>query len=107
MNFHTVATAGGSDVMKLSGKSIIGFRRGAADGDAIHAINPSTGEEIGPTFYSATGKEVDEAAQLASKAFEIYARVSGKNKGIFLRKIADNIEGLGDELVARATQETA
>ncbi len=92
---------------QLSGKSIIGFRRGASDGYAIHAINPATGEKLCPISYSASREEVDEAAQLASKAFETYARVSGKNKAIFLRKIAENIERLGDELVVRATQETA
>ena len=91
---------------QLSGKSIIGFRRGASDG-AIHAINPVTGEELCPTYYSASLEEVDEAAQLASKAFETFARVSGKDKAIFLRKIAENIEDLSDELVERATQETA
>ena len=93
--------------MMLSGKSIIGFRRGASDGDAIHAINPSTAEKIGPTFYSATGEEVDEAARLASRAFENYRRTSGKQKAAFLRRIAENIESLGDELVTRTTQETA
>src|SRR5438874_3414419 len=94
--------------MMLSGKSIIGSRRGASDGDhAIHAINPSTGEEIRPTFYSATYEEVDETARLASRAFETYRRASGKQKAAFLRIIAENIESLGDELVDRATQETA
>jgi len=94
-------------VTQLSGKSIVGFRRGASDGDPIHAINPATSEELEPAYHSASRGEVDEAARLASKAFETYACVSGKNKAIFLRKIAENIEILGDELVARATQETA
>ncbi len=93
--------------MKLSGKSIVGFRRGASDGDPIHAINPATSEELEPAYHSGSAEEVDEAARLASKAFETYPRVSGKNKAIFLRKIAKNIESLGDELVTRATQETA
>ena len=92
---------------QLSGKSIIGFRRGASDGYAIHAINPATGEKLCPTSYSASLEEVDEAAQFASKAFETFARVSGKDRAIFLRKIAENIEDLSDELVERATQETA
>jgi len=94
-------------VTQPSGKSIIGSRRGASDGDAIHAINPSTGEEIRPEFYSATYEEVDESARLASRAFETYRRASGKQKAAFLRKIAEHIESLGDDLVDRATQETA
>src|SRR2546426_827501 len=89
------------------GKSIIGFRRGASDFEAIHAINPSTGEAIGPAFCSATSEEVDKAAQLAGKAFSLYSRTGGKQRAAFLRKIAESIERLGDELVTRATQETA
>jgi alpha-ketoglutaric semialdehyde dehydrogenase len=94
-------------VFELSGKSIIGFQRGDSNSDRTPAINPATREELEPAYHSARPEEVDEAARLASKAFETYARVCGKSKAIFLRKIAENIEGLGDDLVDRATQETA
>jgi NADP-dependent aldehyde dehydrogenase len=50
---------------------------------------------------------VDQAAQLASDAFAIYRECSGKTKAAFLRRIADNIEQLGDTLTTRATAETA
>ena len=97
-----------SDKMsQLSGKSIIGFSRGAPGDGAFHGFNPSSGEELAPTYYSATADEVDRAAQLAGKAFEIYSRATGRDKAAFLRKIAENIESFGDELVTRATAETA
>ena len=93
-------------MFQLLGKSIIGFSRGASDTGAFHGVNPSNGEELEPTYYSAAGKEVDAAAQLASSASGVYGRTSGKDKGVFLRKIAERIEGLGEMLVARASQET-
>src|ERR1700738_4101587 len=91
---------------QLSGQSIIGFSRGAPAADAFHAINPSTGEDLPPAYHSASSDEVDRAAQLAHKAFETYSRATGKDKAAFLRKVAENIDTLGDELVVRATAET-
>jgi 2,5-dioxopentanoate dehydrogenase len=93
-------------MLQLSGKSIIGFTRGASDGGAFHGVNPSNDEPLEPTYYSATAAEVDAAAQLANRAFADYARAGGKQKAAFLRRIAENIEGLGETLVTRATRET-
>ena len=59
-----------------------------------------------PEYYSATKEEVDLAARLADKAFSTYSRTTGAERAAFLRKIATNIEGLGDELTSRATRET-
>jgi alpha-ketoglutaric semialdehyde dehydrogenase len=94
-------------MFQLSGKSIIGFSRGALGGGAFHGFNPSSGEELAPTYYSAKADEVERAAQLAGKAFDIYSHATGRDKASFLRKIAENIDCLGDELVTRTTAETA
>ncbi|MGH9529588.1 MAG: aldehyde dehydrogenase (NADP(+)) [Terriglobales bacterium] len=93
--------------MKLSGKSIIGFKEGANSNDLFYAANPKTGERIDPAFHSATIEEVDAAARLAREAFEIYGRTSGRDKAAFLRKIAANIESAEPEIVERAELETA
>jgi len=93
-------------MLQLIGKSIIGFARGASNGGAFHGVEPSTGAELEPAYFSATAEEVDAAAQLAKNAFASYSRVPGKDKAALLRKIAENIEQLGDALVTRATQET-
>src|SRR5262249_32768645 len=45
--------------------------------------------------------------RLAHEAFAVYSRASGAEKGRFLRRIAENIEALGDELIERANAETA
>jgi NADP-dependent aldehyde dehydrogenase len=92
--------------MELIGKSIIGFRSGAAHGETSYGVNPATGERLMPVYHLASLAEVDEAAQLAHRAFAVYGRLPGKVKAAFLRKIAKNIEALGDHLVTRANQET-
>lgn len=93
--------------MKLSGRSILGSELGGTSGKTLCATNPSTGEQLEPVFYAATAEEVDRAGRLAVAAFEEYSLASGKTKGVFLRKIAEKVEALGDEFVARAVQETA
>jgi 2,5-dioxopentanoate dehydrogenase len=42
----------------------------------------------------------------SAEAFKKYRKVSGKNKATFLRAIAEEIEGLGMELIQTAMQET-
>jgi NADP-dependent aldehyde dehydrogenase len=93
--------------LELTGKSIIGFTRSNSVADSFQAFNPSTAEQIDPAYFAASTEEVDRAAQLASEAFAIYRECSGKTKAAFLRRIADNIEQLGDTLTMRATEETA
>jgi 2,5-dioxopentanoate dehydrogenase len=91
----------------LTGKSIIGFREGAAAGNVFHATNPKTGERLAQDFFSSTLQEVDAAANLAHQSFAIYSRISGREKAVFLRAIATNIETIAAEIVDRAEQETA
>jgi 2,5-dioxopentanoate dehydrogenase len=93
--------------LKLTGKSIIGFREPNVAGDAFHATNPKTGEPLPQDFFSATAEEIDTAANLAQEAFAIYSRTSGYEKAAFLRAIAANIEGIAAEIIERAEEETA
>jgi len=92
--------------MQLTGKSIIGFKRGQTDSADLHGFNPATGETLSPAYHFATKAEVNEAAELASKAFASYSQTTGVQRATFLRKIASNIEALGDALIWRGTQET-
>ncbi len=91
----------------LQGTSIIGFQRGAVGGETLRGFNPASGENLLPIYYSARPDEVDQAARLAHDAFAVYAQTSGVERGRFLRRIAENIEALGDELIVRANAETA
>ena len=92
--------------MELTGLSIIGFSRGESNGGSLNGFNPTTGENLDPSYHFATPAEVNQAAQLAAQAFEPYSQTSGAQRGKFLRQIAENIEALGDKLITRATQET-
>jgi alpha-ketoglutaric semialdehyde dehydrogenase len=92
--------------VELTGKSIIGFRSGAAHAETLYGINPATGERLMPAYTAASAEEVNEAAQLAHQAFAAYGRWAGRERAKFLRRIAHNIEALGDQLTARATAET-
>ena len=90
----------------LQGRSIIGFQRGADNGPSFRAVNPTTSEELQPDYQAASEAEVYEAVILASKAFESYRLSSAPVRSAFLRKIAEKIEAIGDEICDRATQET-
>lgn len=93
--------------MKISGKSIIGFGRGAEGDTTFNAFDPATGNEVEPKFYSASVEELNRAVELANDARLVYGKISGGEKAIFLRQIAENIENLGDELLERAMLETS
>jgi 2,5-dioxopentanoate dehydrogenase len=92
---------------KLSGRSLIGFGEGASSGDPLYARDPVTGQQLQPGFSPATAEEVDRAVQLAADAFQAYRCTTGRDRGAFLRKIAEKIEAITDDIVERAAQETA
>lgn len=93
--------------MGLTGRSILGPELGGTHGHAFRATNPATGQELEPNYYSADANEADCAARLAASAFSEYRGACGKTRGALLRKIAEQIEALDDDLVARGVQETA
>src|SRR5215469_229807 len=91
---------------KLSARSLLGSREGAAGPDNFYAVNPVTGERLDPAFSSAAPADVELAARLASESFESYSRSSGRERAAFLRRIATNVEGIADDLIERAHLET-
>lgn len=92
--------------MTLLGTSIIGASRGATGGDLSHGVQASTGENLEPAYHGASSADVDTAAQLAATAFPIFSSLSGKQRAVFLRTVADKIEALGESLTARAMAES-
>ena len=95
-----------SATKSISGRSIIGFRRGTGT-TSFRAANPGTGEHLLPDFFSAEPGEIEKASSLAHDAFAIYSRASGRERGRFLRTIAAKIEAAGDVIAERAELETA
>ena len=83
---------------ELTGKSIIGFQSGGEGDPTIFGINPATGESLQPGYAAVSESELNRAAEFAAEAFEGFSKTSGTAKATFLRKIADNIEAIGDVL---------
>jgi NADP-dependent aldehyde dehydrogenase len=93
--------------MTLHGCSIVNGESVKGSGPEFAGNDPATGARLEPTYLSASKQDVDQAAHLADEAFPIYAKLSGKEKGRFLRQIAAAIEAATADLVARAHAETA
>jgi len=96
-----------TSMTRLSGRSLIGFHEGAGTGPEMYATDPTTGRQLQPAFIPARPEEVELAVQLSAEAFDSYRQVSGRDRGAFLRKIAEKIEAIAGEVVERAMQETA
>lgn len=74
--------------------------------DRISAFNPETLETLDGEFCVATDNEINIAMHKAHEAWKIYRNYSGKQKAAFLLTIAEEIEGIGSELIIRAMEET-
>lgn len=86
--------------------NIIANNYSAEGKERLSATDPRTKKTLAGKFAIATKNEIDRAAQAADAAWDIYRYTSGATKARFLNKIADNIEGLGDELIHRAMAES-
>ncbi|MGM0858842.1 MAG: aldehyde dehydrogenase (NADP(+)) [Pseudomonadota bacterium] len=92
--------------MTLEGKLLIGQQAVAGSSDPIQAIDPSSNERLEPVYAGGTVKEVDRACELAWAAFDTYRETSLEERATFLETIADEIEGIGDDLIQRAVAES-
>ncbi|MBL4605316.1 MAG: aldehyde dehydrogenase (NADP(+)) [Flavobacteriaceae bacterium] len=83
----------------IVGKNYIGETLSAKGNKTFTTFNPLLNTENESVFTEASNEEINEAAVLASKAFQVYSKKSGNEKATFLRAIAEEIEALGDALV--------
>ena len=90
----------------ISGKNYIGNTLSAEGKVTYSTFNPRLNLKNPWTFYEASEEELEQAVQMAANAFEVYRDVPGKQKAMFLRTIADQIEELGDELIETYTTES-
>lgn len=93
--------------MKLEGYSIIGSQRGNGAGGSWQARNPATGEELPTLFRAEDEAGLNQAVTLAEEAFANYGESSSEVRAGFLRTIADEIDAIEEELVARMMAESA
>ena len=92
--------------MKPDGGSLIGFGSGGMGGPEFKALNPATGEQLEPSFLSATADDVDRAVGLAAAAAPHLGGASALQRRAFLQSIAAKLEGKAAELAERAALET-
>ena len=93
--------------INLRGYSIIDGQSHAGGGAAFRGVDPAKGEQLEPTYHCASIEDLNRAADLAEEAFVAFRKLSGRERGRFLRNIADGIEAIVPELVERANRETA
>lgn len=93
--------------MTLTGKQLIGSRESAESAETFTARSLSSGSDLSPAFHEATAGEVDAAVALAAEAFDAYRKFSPDSRADFLEAIAEETLARGDELLERASAETA
>ncbi|MCB1204453.1 MAG: aldehyde dehydrogenase (NADP(+)) [Verrucomicrobiae bacterium] len=93
--------------MTLTGHQLLGSRESAASSDTFVARNLAAGEDLSPAFHEATEAEIDEAVKLANDAFPVFRGLCPEARAEFLEAIAEEVLALGDDLLERASAETA
>jgi len=92
--------------MKITGAMLIGQIEVFGTQDIMHAVNPSTGETLEPTFGGGGEGDVDHACRLAADAFDSFRESSLVERAAFLRAIGAGLLALDDLLIDRAHEES-
>jgi len=90
----------------LTGRSLIAGRFVAGTGSSFRAVAPATGEELEPAYSQIDVDQLREATAAAEDAFASFSTLPPGEHAAFLDAIADEIEAVRDEIVARAVRET-
>ena len=90
----------------ITGKNYIGDKKSSKGNKTYRTFDPNLNIATEWEFYEANSEEIDEAVDLATKAFSEYKKFSALKKAEFLRAIADEIEALGAELIQTYTKES-
>jgi NADP-dependent aldehyde dehydrogenase len=86
--------------------SIIAGKSSENGNGFLVSANPITQKALKEKFTVATPDELNLAVKSAEEAFSIFRGVSNKKKAELLLAIADEIEGIGDDLIFRAMDES-
>lgn len=99
--------AGTGITTDLVGRSLIGESDVVGTGGSVfRAIDPTSGEAIGPDYTECGPDDVVRATTLAATAFAAYRRTTPDERAAFLETIADEIEARREAIAARVTAET-
>ncbi|MFM9370754.1 aldehyde dehydrogenase (NADP(+)) [Streptomyces sp. Da 82-17] len=91
----------------LEGALFLGAERVVGEGPVLRSRDPRTGAELDPPYRAAGKEEVARACALAEEAFDAYRATEPEQRARFLERVADQLAGATEELVARAHLETA
>ncbi len=83
----------------ITGKNYIGVQPSALGTASFKTFNPKENRENNWVCTEATSEEINDAAELAWRAFKTYRNTSSEARASFLNAIADEIEALGDTLI--------
>ncbi|UKN02280.1 aldehyde dehydrogenase (NADP(+)) [Paracrocinitomix mangrovi] len=92
--------------MQIHGKNHIGFQLKASGDKTFKTFDPESNADNEWIFHEAIESEINEAVSLAKKAFSLFKNIADSKRATFLRKIAENIENLGDELLTVYSKES-
>lgn len=92
--------------LALTGSMLIGATDVLGSAGEVRGVNPATGDALEPAYGLGDGSDVDRAAALAWQAFPTFRATSLTARSAFIATVADNIDALGDTLVARVVAET-
>ncbi|PHQ57693.1 MAG: aldehyde dehydrogenase (NADP(+)) [Lutibacter sp.] len=90
----------------ITGKNFIGNVLSSIGDVTFKTFNPLANIENEIVYSEASEIEIQQAVELAANAFSVFKTVSGAKKSEFLNEIANEIEGLGDELIKVYCSET-
>ncbi len=90
----------------MAGEAVSVAKEKSMQDDTFAAVNPMTGQSLEPRFRSASLSEVDAAVHAAQDAVLTFGAIGGRERGAFLRSVADELAANGEAIVARAHLET-
>lgn len=90
----------------ITGLNFLGRTKSAQGEVTFSTFNPITNSHTEWEFTEATTEEINKASYLAASAFNDFREVSAVNRAKFLRRIAKEIEELGDMLLETYVLET-
>ena len=93
--------------MSLRGENLLGTRAVRGTRAALQGVDPVSGKALLPAYGGATREQLDEACEMAWRAWAPYRELGGAAHARLLEAIAAGIEALGEELIDRAALETA
>lgn len=90
----------------LTGCSLIAGEAVRGEAGNLHGVDPRNGDALEPAYSQLATEQVRAATAAAHDAAATFSALPPSDHAAFLDTIAENIDGLGDDLIDRAMAET-